>query len=250
MQNAQNNNEPVVAYTQPPTFSVRAGAVAVGTTVRLKSRTHYAVIYYTTNGWTPTTNSRRYQGPIPVRDGMVLQAIAVSPNALRSPIASAKYSVPSAPKTTKDHSALSIDGVLRAGTHLHLVTKSTINSKTAQVGDSLDLLLDQDVKVGDIVVLAKGTPVKATITQADPAGHAGTPGDVTFEVHSLAGLGKEIALKGGESLEGANHYTRAKSFLIVPVVGLAGLAARGEEAEIKPGMRLTASVAEDTPLQP
>jgi hypothetical protein len=140
--------------------------------------------------------------------------------------------------------------VLHAGTRLHLVTGSTVNSKTAQVGDKLKLLLDQDVMVNDAVVLPKGAPVDATITQADPAGHAGAPGDVSFEVHSLSVRGKQISLKGGETLEGANHYGKAKGFLFVPVVGLASLAIRGDEAEIKPGMTLTAFVATDTPLQP
>jgi hypothetical protein len=61
MQDAQSNVS-VVAVTRQPTFSVKPGAVAPGTTVRIKSPTHYAVIYYTTNGWTPTIKSRRYVG--------------------------------------------------------------------------------------------------------------------------------------------------------------------------------------------
>jgi hypothetical protein len=248
-QDAALNSGPVVYFTAAPTFSVRASEVAAGTTVRLKSRTHYAVIYYTTNGWTPTTSSKRYKGPITLRASTQLQAIAIAPSMNRSLITSAKYTVPGTPSPSAP-SALTTDGVLHAGTRLHLVTDSSANSKTAQIGDPLKLLLNQDVKVGNTIVLPKGTPVEAVITQADPAGHAGTPGDVAFEVHSLTTLGKQISLKGGESLEGANHYTRAKSLLIVPVVGIASLAFHGDEAEIKPGMTLTASVADDTPLQP
>jgi hypothetical protein len=168
---------------------------------------------------------------------------------IHSPIASAKYIVRGA-QTPTQPLALSTDGVLHAGTRLHLVTSSTVNSKTAQVGDNFKLMLDQDVVVGNTVVLPKGTPVDATVTQADPAGHAGAPGDVSFEVHSLTVRGKQIDLKGGETLEGANHYGRTKGLFLVPVVGLASLALRGDEAEIKPGMTLTASVAAETPLQP
>ncbi len=241
MQNAMQNSGPSVAVTAPPTFSVNAGAIATGTTVRIKCRTHYAVIYYTTNGWTPTTASRHYKGPIAIHTTTQLQAIALAPNMIRSPIASAKYIVRGA-QTPTQPLALSADGVLHAGTRLHLVTGSTVNSKTAQVGDNLKLLLDQDVMVDDVVVLPKRTPVDATITQADPAGHAGRPGDVSFEVQSLTVRGEQIALKGGETLEGANHYRKTKGFLLVPVVGLASLAIRGDEAEIKPGMTLTASV--------
>lgn len=240
---------PTVVYTMPPKFSVKAGTVKSGTTVRLKSRTHYAVIYYTTNGWTPTTASRRYDGPIPIDATMQLQAIAIAPSMLRSPISSARYSVPGTQPAIQA-SAISTDGVLRAGTQLQLVTGSNINSKTVEVGDAFPLLLAQDVTVGDRVVWAKGTPVDAVITVADHAGHAGIPGDVAFEIHSITVGGKQIALKGGESLQGGDHYGRAMGFLFVPVVGLAGLAAHGDEAQIKAGMTVTAAVGVDTPLQP
>lgn len=244
-----HSTEPTLAYTLPPSFSVKAGTVAAGTTVRVKSNTRYAVIYYTTNGWSPTTSSKRYEGPITINATTQLRAIAVAPYSAQSAIMSARYEVKGTQASTEP-AALITDGVLRAGTHLHLVTVSTISSKTAQVGDDLKVTLNQDLKVGDEVVVPKGTPVEAIVTQADPAGHAGTPGNVSFEIKSLTVQGMKILLKGGESLEGANHYDKAKSFLVIPVVGLAGLAVRGDEAVITPGMTLTASVAADAPLHP
>jgi hypothetical protein len=38
--------------------------------------------------------------------------------------------------------------------------------------------------------------------------------------------------------------------IFIPVFGASALLIRGEDAEIKPGMALTASVAADTPLHP
>src|ERR1035438_9286454 len=101
MQNSANassqNTGPVIDITCQPTFSVKQVAVSPGstvpikrrysqeqkgmdvvtpgTTVRIKCSTHYAVIYYTTNGWTPTTASRRYRGPISISATTQLQAI-------------------------------------------------------------------------------------------------------------------------------------------------------------------------------
>jgi hypothetical protein len=250
-QNAMQNTGPVVAVTAAPTFSVKSGAIAPGTTVRITSRTHYAVIYYTTNGWTPTTASRHYKGPIPIRATAQLQAIAVAPNMRPSMIASAKFTVKGVQAPTQPLT-LSADGILHAGTRLHLVTGSAVNSKTAQVGDTLNLLLDQDVKLGDAVVVPKGTPVDATITQADPAARAGVGGDVAFEVHSLNVRGNQISLKGGETLQGANHYLKAYVLIpfIGPMIGLAKMTQRGDEAQITPGMTLTAAVTADAPLQP
>jgi type II secretory pathway pseudopilin PulG len=249
MQNAQQNSAPLVAVTRPPTFSVKAGTVTAGTTVRLKCPTHYAVIYYTTNGWTPTTSSRRYTGPIPITATTQLQAIAIAPNFVRSPIARAEYKVPGS-SAEPQPLALSADGVLHAGTRLHLVTGQAMNSKSVQVGDKIALQLDEDVKLGDTVLVPKGTPVDAIITQADPSGHLGTPGDIAFEVHSLTVHGTEIPLQGGEALEGANHYG-SRNYMLIPVVGIIpALATRGDEAAIKPGMSFTAAVAADTLLHP
>jgi hypothetical protein len=217
--------------------------------MRIKCPTRYAVIYFTTNGWTPTPASRRYKGSIPINATTQLQAIAIAPNMVRSPIAVAKYIV-SGPVAPVFPLTLAADGVLRARTRLHLVTNSTVNSKTAQVGDSIGILLDQDVKLGDAVVIPKETPVDAAITQADPSGHMGAPGDIAFEVDSITVRGTSVPLLGGETLEGANHYSKVRGLILIPVAGAAGLLVRGDDAEIKPGMAFTVAVAEDTPLKP
>lgn len=242
-------NLPLNPFARKPAFSVHPGVVAPGTKVRIKCSTRHSVIYYTTDGWTPTTMSTRYTGPITIDSNTHLEAIAVSPDYTRSLIAEAEYAVkgqaPSAPQKS-----LSIDGVLPAGTPLRLVTGSSVSSKTAQVGDNLTLLLDEDVKYGDSVVIPKGSRVNATVTAVDRAGHAGEPGDVSFEVHALAAQGIKIPLLGGETLEGQAKIKPAMGLALVPFVGPAALLVRGDEAEIKPGMTLTASVAADTPLQP
>jgi len=251
MQNAQNNATlPVTPYTAAPSFSVKAGTVSAGTIVRLKSSTHYATIYYTTNGWTPTTASPQYKGPITITRSMQVQAIAVAPNMMRSVVATANYVVPGTTAQMERSPAVTTNGVLTAGTRLHFVTTTSTDSKTAQVGDHLKLALDQDVEIDGTVVVPKGTPVEAVITQADPSARAGTPGDLAFEIKSLKFDGLKVPLQGGETIEGANHYDRAKGLALIPVVGFGALAVHGNEAEIKPGMSVTATVERDIVLKP
>ncbi len=248
-QQAMQNTGPVSGHTRQPVFSVKPGTVKPGTRVRIKCRTHYAAIYYTTNGWTPTVHSRRYTGPIVVSTTTDLQAIAIAPKMGRSLIAGANYTVPgSAP--TIEPLVLPADGLLAAGTRLHLATHATVDSKTAQIGDPIGIVLDQDIKAGATVLARKGTPIQATITLADHAGHAGTPGDLAFEVHFLTIHGTAVPLEGGETLEGANHYARTRRLFLIPVVGLSALAIHGDEAQIQPGMTFTAVVAKDTHLEP
>jgi hypothetical protein len=236
----------VVDLTGQPALSIKSGEVESGTTMRIKCHTRRAVIYYTTNGWTPTIASHRYLEPIKINSSMELQAIAVAPHMARSLVAKADYTV-QGPRTSIQPVALPANGVLLAGTRLHLVTGSQLNSRTAQVGDTISILLNQEITAGNAILLPKGTPVQATITLADPAGHAGVPGELAFAVHSLTAKGLAIPLAGGETLEGANHYD-ARGLLLVPVAAIVSLTARGDEAQIKPGMEFTVAVAKDTPL--
>jgi hypothetical protein len=217
---------PIIGAAIQPTFSVKEGKVASGTVVRIKS-----TIYYTTDGWSPTKASMRYTGPITINAETHLQAMALGPNLVHSTIARADYTVdaPASPSVTQ--APLNTDGVLRAGATLRLVTSSEVSSQTAQVGDKIPLLLDQDVKAGDTVLAAKGTPVDAVITIADPAEKRDVPGDIVFEIRSINVAGKSIPLIGGETLEGG-HGKKPK------------------EAIITPGMAVTTSVAADTPLKP
>ncbi|MGP8268999.1 MAG: chitobiase/beta-hexosaminidase C-terminal domain-containing protein [Terracidiphilus sp.] len=248
MQDAQQNYVPSI-FTRQPSFSIKVGTVAAGTAVRIKCPTHYAVIYYTTNGWSPTPSSRRYNGPIPITATTELQAIAVAPNLAPSLIARANYTVKGSVQQVFPLT-LAADGVLHAGTRLHLITNSTVNSKTAQVGDDISISLNQDIRVGDSVVIPQGTPIDAVITQADPSAHAGTPGDIAFEVNFLTVRGIQIPLQGGEALEGANRYN-SRFYTLIPVVGvIPALATHGDEAEIRPGMTFTVATTTNTPLMP
>jgi hypothetical protein len=236
--------------TGRPTFSILPGTVTAGTMVRLKCSTRHSIIYYTTDGWTPTIFSTRYTGPIAIDQSMHLQAIAVSPDNERSLIAVADYSVPGQPAAAPPQLALAADGVLHAGTVLRLVTSSDVNSKTAQVGDRVVLKLDEDLMVGDSIVVPKGAEVDATVSMVDHSGHAGAPGDISFEVHSIKSGNLTIPLRGVETLEGVNKVNSVRHMIFIPVFGASALLIRGQDAEIKPGMELTASVVKDTPLHP
>ncbi len=214
---------------EKPTFSVASGTVSAGTKISIRSETHYAALYYTTNGWTPTTQSARYTGPITINSSMHLEVIAVSPNFLRSTVEHADYQVPNSPAPVLE-STVSIpeDGTLRAGTPMRVAfAGKDIDSESAAVGDDVTMVLDEAVKIGETVLAPKGTAVNAALVFADPT-HGSAPGDLVFEIHSVEIAGKHVPLFGGETLEGAK--------------GILG----GKSARIKPGMTAMAFVAADT----
>ena len=84
---------PSSAVTSTPTFSPAAGTYAAGQKVAISDATAGAVIYYTTNGNTPTTASTKYTAPISISGSETLEAIAVATGYANSAVASAKYTI-------------------------------------------------------------------------------------------------------------------------------------------------------------
>jgi hypothetical protein len=79
--------------TGTPTFSPAAGTYSSAQSVKLTDATAGAVIYYTTNGSTPTTSSTKYTAAIAVSSTETIKAIAVAPGYTASAVASATYTI-------------------------------------------------------------------------------------------------------------------------------------------------------------
>lgn len=215
-----------------PKFSVEAGKVTAGTQVKIHTDTHYATLYYTTNGWTPTTQSARYTGPLTINKTTHLQVMAVGPNFMRSQVEQIDYVVEGS-KDDEPESTVVVpaDGMLKTGTPMRLVFGGKeISSETVTLGDPITVLLDEDIKQGDEVLASKGTPVHAVLTNADAQG-SGAPGDLVFEVRSMEIKGTRVPLFGGETMEGKGSGMTSKN------------------VTIKPGMTFIAFVGADTSLK-
>jgi hypothetical protein len=254
---SQIRNAPTCCYIAKPTFSLKAGTYSGTTTVKIRDTTRGAVIYYTTDGWTPTVASKRYTGPISIDSTMTLQAVAIGPVPLRSLVASATYTINGALGITtvaQNSSETSIvpafdamgKPVLPQGMAVPLVFVSAVNSKTADVGDKIVLAVAEDIKAGDVVLIKKGTPAFATVTEAYKSGAGGVPGNVAFQVNSMAVNGSTVVLRGTKTKEGEPKPPNAA--VLVPVVGLFTLFRHGKDVDIKPGTPLTTYVDTDTLL--
>jgi hypothetical protein len=67
--------------------------------------------------------------------------------------------------------------VLKEGADVNLKFAQDLSSKTASDDDPVTLLLDQDLKVGDVVVVKAGAKAVGTITHAKKAGMMGKAGE-------------------------------------------------------------------------
>jgi len=254
-----NHTQTVVspqAYTLPPKFSVKSGHYAGPITVRLTSTQRDAIIYYTTDGWKPSTASQRYRGPITISQTTTLCAIAVLPESSRTLQASAQYVItgttpappPAVPLDLVDLPIRNGVPFLPGGTSIPLSFAEGATSQNAVVGDHLTLSLTRDLLVGNVLVAAKGARATATVVQVNRSGMGGAPGTLVVEPDDLSTTFGSIPLSGSVTKEGDPKLPNA-AFLI-PVVGETQLFRHGAEAVIAPGAFLIASVAKDTPLQP
>ncbi len=230
----------------PPVFSILSGNTTAGFEVSMAGAAKDAVIYYTTEGWTPTLASARYAGPIHVGTSLRVRAIAVEPENLPSAIAEADYVVTGA--GTLPQSVEAPDGLLRGGTELRLMTHADIGSDDAQVGNPVALQLDEDVVSGGTVMVPKGSAATAVLTRVQRAGANGRQGALVFEVQTLTAGAVTVPLTATLTLA-ASDPAAEQRIANASMVHVAGALPRGEDAEITPGMRLTARVKADTVLK-
>jgi hypothetical protein len=79
--------------TDTPTFSPAAGTYPMTQSVTISDATPAATIYYTTNGYTPSTSSTVYGGPIAVASWETIEAIAIAPGSSQSLVGLAPYTI-------------------------------------------------------------------------------------------------------------------------------------------------------------
>ncbi len=260
-QNAAHNGagnpplvDPVPGNIQRPKFSVSSGTYATPLTVKIKVPRD-TVVYYTTDGWTPTRNSTLYTGPIMVDTTTTLQAIAVYEGLLRSIPIQATYTIqhPAAPAaqvavSAGNEVAGSGKRMLPQGTPVQLAFAADVSSKTADIGDRIPLTLVDDLQVGGVVLVKKGTPAVAIVTGADGKHLLGVPGQIVFRADSLNVDGTLVKLTGGATKEASYRVGAAVSAFFVPVAG--PFLVHGHDAEIKSGATFTAKISENTELPP
>jgi hypothetical protein len=151
------------------------------------------------------------------------------------------------PKGGPTEPSVSSDTVARVtvkdGTDVQLKFAQDLSSKVAAEGDPVNLVLDQDLKVGDIVVIKAGAKAVGTITHSKKAGMMGKAGELNMRLEYLIAGDNRVKLRGskGKEGEGKEGATVALTVLFGPI----GLIKHGKNVEIKNGTPLLAYLDEN-----
>ncbi len=138
--------------------------------------------------------------------------------------------------------------ILREGTDVKLKFADDLSSKTANEGDPINLILDEDLKVGDVVVAKAGSKAVGEITNAKKAGMMGKAGELNLRLEHLTVGDQRVRLRGSKGKEGEGKVGTAVALTVL--FGPIGLIKHGKNVEVKAGTLLTAYVDEDAQLVP
>jgi hypothetical protein len=138
--------------------------------------------------------------------------------------------------------------ILTDGTDVPLAFDQDISSKTAADGDSVEFVLAEDLKVGDVVVAKAGAKAVGEVTNAKKAGMMGKAGELNIRLDYLKAGSVKVHLRGSKGKEGESSTGAAVALTVL--FGPIGLIKHGHDIDIKKGAPLKVYIADDTNLPP
>ncbi len=138
--------------------------------------------------------------------------------------------------------------VLKEGADVKLKFAQDLSSKTANDDDPVNLVLDEDLKVGDVTVCKAGAKAVGTVTHAKKAGMMGKGGELNLRLEYLIVGDTRMRLRGTKGKEGEGKVGTAVALTVL--FGPIGLIKHGKNVEVKQGTPLLAYVDQDFTIPP
>ncbi len=145
---------------------------------------------------------------------------------------------------------------LAEDTPVRMKLARTMSSKDARVDDRVDFEVLEDVKVGGVVVIERGSMALATVTEAHPKKRMGRSGKLKMNIDYVRlATGDKVPLRAVKGGKGGDHIAAmtgamvATSIVFFPAAPLF-LFMHGKDITIPKGTEITAYVAAPTLLDP
>lgn len=138
--------------------------------------------------------------------------------------------------------------ILKSGTVIPLELMSTLTSKTARTGQTVDFRVTSDVKVNGKVVVAAGSVVQGQVVRAKKNGLLGSEGELEITVKTIKAVDGSVIYCTANNLMDEGGDKLAIS-IVFTVLCLFGFLIKGGKAEIPAGAQIQAIVNSDTEIQ-
>jgi hypothetical protein len=98
------------------------------------------------------------------------------------------------------------DNLLHEGTPVRMRINRTVSSADAQVNDNVDFETLDDVKIGEVVIIPKGSTAIGTVTEAVPKRRMARGGKLAMNIDYVRlPSGEKLALRGVQDVKGGGH---------------------------------------------
>lgn len=137
---------------------------------------------------------------------------------------------------------------LPANTEIHVTMNEELTTKDGRidVGHRFGLTVSQDVKVGDFIVIPRGTPAYGEVTWLTGKGAFGKSGKMEIDLRSIELNGQRIPISGHYRQEGEGNTVATVAGIIA--VGVFSAFITGKSARIPQGRELKAFTKENVPV--
>jgi len=174
-----------------PVFNPAPGAYTSTQTISISDSTPGEVVYYTTNGTTPTTGSTLYSGPVSVSASETIQAIAIASDCSSSAVTTAAYTITPPVNASPVIGSISPAFTSAGGTSFTLTVSGTGFTSGAAVYWGTVALNTQFVSASQITAQVPAADIANTgvtaITVQTLAPNTSTSNILQFEVDSASG---------------------------------------------------------------
>ncbi|MCC6342836.1 MAG: hypothetical protein IT166_11590 [Bryobacterales bacterium] len=129
------------------------------------------------------------------------------------------------------------------GEKVRLILMEDISSATANQGDRVNFTVAEDMKVGDTIIIAKGSTGAGTITEARRKGMLGRGGKLTMSIDQVKAVdGQNIRLRATAGREGDDKT--GKTVAVAVLAGPFALLVKGKDIAAAKGTEYAAYIDE------
>lgn len=136
--------------------------------------------------------------------------------------------------------------VIPRDTPVHLMVLNEVSTKDHDAGHIFKLRVNKPVMVDGKEVIPVGTAAWGELLEASSSGNVGKGGKLSAKLTYIEFNGQKIAIEGSTDAEGKSG--KGENILGFIAMGPLALFAKGNNAKIKAGEKMTAFIAEDVTL--